>query len=259
MKAIYLLPLVLLSAAPTMAAEPLDYLRDVKPILRTHCFTCHSAVRQKAGLRLDAASLIRKGGKHGPALVPGKSGESLLIKAVLGLGRSRMPPESEGEALAEKDITALKSWIDQGAHAPDEPIPDDPRTHWAFHPPVRPVVPPIANLKSAIRNPIDAFVAAERERHGLIANPPADRATLLRRVYLDLIGVPPTRDELHAFLADNSPDCLREGRGSSARLAAVWRALGPALAGCAGATAIRSDWARSIATVSGTSGAGAIG
>ncbi len=193
--------------APALAAAEVDYLSDVKPILSAHCFTCHGAVRQKAGLRLDAASLVSKGGKHGPALVPGNSADSVLIQAVLGADRPRMPPDSEGAALADKDIAVLKTWIDQGAKAPDEPIPDDPRNHWAFRPPVRPAVP---RFPGAGRNPIDAFVATERARHGLTANSPADRATLLRRVYLDLVGLPPTREELHVFLADTSPDAYEK-------------------------------------------------
>jgi hypothetical protein len=201
MRTALLTALALTLSAPALSAADVDYLRDVKPILSAHCTTCHSAIRQKSGLRLDAASLIRKGGKHGPALVPGKSGESLLVQAVRGDGRPRMPPESEGAALSDADIITLKNWIDQGAKAPDEPVPDDPRNHWAFRPPVRPAPP-----RLAAGNPVDAFVAAERARHGLTANPPADRATLLRRVYLDLVGVPPTRDELRAFLADSSPD-----------------------------------------------------
>src|SRR5205085_1272021 len=82
----------------------------------------------------------------------------------------------------------------------------DPKDHWAFRPPVRPRVPAIRNPQSTIRNPIDAFLAAEREKHGLTPQPPADRRLLLRRVYLDLIGLPPGRDELSAFVADASPD-----------------------------------------------------
>jgi hypothetical protein len=195
-----------LATLPLRAAE-VDYLRDVKPILSARCFPCHGAVRQRGDLRLDAASLIRKGGKHGPAIVPGKSGESPLIEAVVGEERPRMPPESEGTALEAKDIAVLRAWIDGGAKAPDEPIPDDPRNHWAFRPPARPVVPPVAD---AGPNPIDAFVAAERVKQGLKPNPAADPAMLLRRVYFDLIGVPPAREELHAFLADTARDAYEK-------------------------------------------------
>jgi hypothetical protein len=195
--------LLLASGGPTVAATEVDYLRDIKPLLSARCYACHGAVRQKARLRLDAAPLIRKGGKHGPAVVPGKSGESLLIEAVLGNDRPRMPPEQEGTGLAEKEIALLRAWIDSGARMTDEAIPGDPRDHWAFRPPVRPPVPRTLDAAQPA-NPVDAFVAAELNRHDLTANPPAEKAVLLRRVSLDLIGLPPTRAELHAFLADTS-------------------------------------------------------
>jgi hypothetical protein len=117
-----------------------------------------------------------------------------------------MPPEKEGEALTAQQIETLRSWIDQGAKAPDEPIPEDPRKHWAFQPPRRPAVPEVRGQKSEVRNPIDAHLDTERARQGLTANPPADRATLLRRIYLDLIGLPPSRAELEAVRDDKRED-----------------------------------------------------
>ncbi len=197
---------VLLLAGLHASAAEVDYLREVKPVLAARCFACHGAVRQKAGLRLDAAGLIRKGGRHGSAVVPGKGEDSLLLAAVRGRDRPRMPPESEGEALPEKEIALLKTWIDQGAKMPDEPVPADPHGHWAFRPPAAPPVPG----DGPAANPIDAFLARERARHGLVPNPPADKATLLRRVYLDLVGLPPSREDLHAFLADTSADAYEK-------------------------------------------------
>ncbi len=205
----YSAPLLLAAhilAGPVAPATGVDYLRDVKPILAARCFACHGAVRQKAGLRLDAIAMIRKGGRHGPAVVAGKADASLLVEAVRGRERPRMPPESEGAALTEKEIALLQAWIDQGAKAPDEPIPADPRSHWAFRPPVSPPVPAV---QSAV-NPVDAFLAAARDRRGLTPNAPADKATLLRRIYLDLIGLPPAREELHAFLADGSANAYEK-------------------------------------------------
>jgi hypothetical protein len=196
-------------AAPVFA-EPVDYLRDIKPLLRARCYACHGALQQKAKLRLDTAAMIRKGGRHGLAIVPGKSGESVLIEAVLGKDRVRMPPEGQGEALSEKEIALLRDWIDQGAKAPTaEKLEEDPRKHWAFKKPTRPGVP-IAGAPGWCRNPIDAFIAAQHAKHGLQPNPLASKETLLRRVYLDLIGLPPTRDELHAFLADTSEDAYEK-------------------------------------------------
>jgi hypothetical protein len=192
---------VFLAATPrTFAAEP-DYARDVKPLLRAKCYACHGAVRQKSGLRLDAGQLVLKGSKRGPVVVPGKPDESPLIEAITAHGkdRPRMPPEGEGEPLSEKDVALVREWVKNGAKAPDEPVPDDPKAHWAYQPPKKVKVP-------GPGHPIDAFLVAERAKHKLTTNPEADKPTLLRRVYLDLIGVPPTPDELHAFLKDTSPD-----------------------------------------------------
>jgi hypothetical protein len=120
-----------------------------------------------------------------------------------------MPPEQEGTGLSEKEIALLRAWIDGGARMPDEPIPGDPRDHWAFRPPIRPPLPHVPDAAPQA-NPVDAFLAAERGRHGLTSNPPADKAVLLRRVYLDLIGLPPTRAELRTFLADTSQDAYEK-------------------------------------------------
>src|SRR5262245_63834167 len=94
--------------APALRGADVDYRRDVKPIFSARCFACHGAVRQRSGLRLDAAPLIRKGGKHGAVIVPGKPGESPLLDAVLGKDRPRMPPEQEGTGLGDKDIAVLR-------------------------------------------------------------------------------------------------------------------------------------------------------
>src|SRR5947209_4969820 len=179
---------------PSCGAEPVDYLREVKPLLASRCISCHGAIRQKARLRLDTADLLRKGGRSGPAVVPGKHAESLLIERVTGAGGARrMPPASEGAALRDQDIAILKAWIDQGARAPAEPIPPDPRRHWAFQEPVRQAVPPSMPPSHWGRNPVDGFLTASHSRQGLIPSPPVSDDLLLRRVYLDLIGLPPTR------------------------------------------------------------------
>src|SRR5262245_36531150 len=145
-----LLLAVLSVGAPS--AEP-DYVHDIKPLLMKKCSACHGAVRQKAGLRLDAAPLILKGNKRGPVVVPGKPDESLLVEMVAD-DPVRMPPKSEGEHLSAKEIGLLKEWIRLGAKMPDEPIPLGPKDHWAYQPPKRPTVPGIPGLG----NPIDAFL-----------------------------------------------------------------------------------------------------
>ncbi|HEY2840674.1 MAG TPA: DUF1549 domain-containing protein, partial [Pirellulales bacterium] len=189
---------------PAGAAGDVDYTRDVKPILSQHCYRCHGAIEQESDLRLDTAAAILKGGASGPAILPKQSDDSLLITAVTRK-ENRMP--AEGDPLAEAEIAILKRWIDAGAVAPAEPQPVDPRKHWSFQKPKRSEVPATGQAAGAV-NPIDAFLSAAREAKGLTAGPPADKRILLRRVYLDLIGLPPTRAELRAFLEDSAPDAL---------------------------------------------------
>jgi hypothetical protein len=180
-----------------------DYARDVQPILTAHCVRCHGPRRQKAGLRLDSAAAIYKGTDHGAVLTPGDSAHSLLMAVLSGPADvPRMPPS--GEPVEPQQIAILKTWIDAGAPSPDK-FEQEPaaRAHWAFRPPVRPPLPALRDPKSA-RNPVDAFLASERERKGFTPSPPAPTSLLLRRVYLDLIGLPPSREELRTFLADRS-------------------------------------------------------
>ena len=189
---------------PTLLADPpVDYTRDIKPILTRRCYECHGPLKQRGGLRLDTAKLMRQGGDTGPALVPGKAKKSLLIKAIHRTGTLRMPPK--GKALPAKDIALLERWINAGAQAPDEVAVANWREHWSFRPPTRPKLPKPAQA-AWLRNPIDAFIAAHHDKHKLQATKPATKARLLRRVYLDLIGLPPTRHELRAFLNDTSPN-----------------------------------------------------
>ena len=187
------------------AAAPVDYLKEVKPVLVARCYSCHGALKQEAKLRLDTAEFIRQGGKHGPAIVPGKPAESLLLKKVSAPSLDeRMPPE--GEALHEPQIAALRDWIAAGAIAPKDEQPEsDPREHWAFKAPVKVAVPQIGSRQPAVGNPVDAFLEVQRRKQGLTAQPPAEKSIWLRRVTLDLTGLPPTLEELRAFEADKSP------------------------------------------------------
>jgi hypothetical protein len=193
----------------TTAGERVDYATQIKPILLARCYACHSALRKKSGLRLDTAAALIKGGDSGPAIRPGKSSESHLVDMLTGASGSRMPPEEEGAALTDDQVTLIKKWIDEGAHAPPESPPPDPRGHWSYQAPRRPAVPQVENA-AWVQNPVDAFIAAGHESRGLTPVTAADKATLLRRVYLDLVGLPPTRDELAAFLADDSPNAYEE-------------------------------------------------
>ena len=192
-------------------AQTVDYLREVKPILSAHCYTCHGAIKQKGDLRLDTVALMKTGGDHGAVFVPAKASESLLLKHILGeKGFKRMPPEGDGELLKPAQVATLKRWIEQGAIGPNDEKPEaDARDHWAFRPPMRPEVPKVKNA-AWVRNPVDAFIAQDHEKHGLTPQGPAERSLLLRRVYLDLIGLPPTREEMQTFLADQAPDACEK-------------------------------------------------
>jgi mono/diheme cytochrome c family protein len=192
-------------AGPTLAAPAVDYFRDIKPILTTTCVKCHGADQQKGGLRLDTTAAALKGGEKGPAIKPGKSAESLLIQVVEGTHAdiARMPYKKS--PLSDAQIALLKAWIAQGAKAPADEKPAAPR-HWAFVPPTRPPVPKLRNPQPATRNPIDNFILARLEKEGIRPSPEADRYTLIRRLSLDLLGLPPTIQEVDAFVNDKSPN-----------------------------------------------------
>ena len=200
-KLVLTLTITLSTATVVTAQAPVNYLRDVKPVLKSRCYACHGALKQESGLRLDTGSSIRQGGDDGVTVVTEDVDKSLLIRRVSAKDAAeRMPPE--GDALTKAQIETLKNWITQGAVSPDDEQPEpDPRQHWAFQPPRRPDLPSPAESQ----NPIDAFVEADLARHELAAQPEAAKHVLLRRLFLDLIGLPPTREELHAFLADDSP------------------------------------------------------
>ncbi|MEO8493538.1 MAG: PSD1 and planctomycete cytochrome C domain-containing protein [Planctomycetota bacterium] len=186
-------------------AADVDYLREVKPILHERCFACHGALKQEASLRLDTGLLIRQGGDSGAAIEPGQSTASLLVARVAAASEDeRMPPE--GKPLTPEQIELLKRWIDGGAVSPTDEQPDeDPSRHWAFQKPIRIDLPqPADRLWSD--NPVDAFIASQRESRNLTPVPFVDRQLLLRRVYLDLVGLPPTREQTQAFLDDTRED-----------------------------------------------------
>jgi hypothetical protein len=209
------------------AESSVDYLRDIKPILHQRCYACHGALKQTSGLRVDTADALVQGGESGAAVVPGDSGRSLLIEAVTGdLAQWRMPPE--GEPLTAGQIALLRRWIDQGATRPaDESPPTDPRNHWAFQTPVRPRTPAVGN-SARVSNPIDVFLAAEHERLGLHPVEAAPRHVLWRRVYLDLVGLPPTREEFERSesfeaVVDRLLDAPEHGQRWARHWMDIWR------------------------------------
>ena len=196
--------LVLLSRLGLAAEPAVDYLRDVKPLLEKRCGACHGALKQESGLRLDTGDAIRRGGSGGKIVEAGKPEASPLIARVSTTDDAlRMPPE--GAPLTAEEIGRLSAWIAAGAFSPESEKPlTDPRQHWAFQRPVRPTVPRANG--GQLNNPIDAFLFERQRAAGVEPVAEADRVTLLRRVTLDLTGLPPTPEEINAFLADSSTD-----------------------------------------------------
>ncbi|MDB5313108.1 MAG: hypothetical protein JWO38_7310 [Gemmataceae bacterium] len=189
--------------------------RKVRPVLVEHCQKCHGPEKQKGGLRVDSRKALLTGGDLGPAVVPGDVEKSLLVKAVCWADEAlRMPPAKK---LADAVIADLKTWVKAGAPWPGpaaggtatqpkgpRPITDEDRKHWAFQPVKRPALPAIADTSWAA-SPIDNLVAAKLQAKSLRPNPPAAPRELIRRAYFDLIGLPPTPEEVAAFEADPSP------------------------------------------------------
>ena len=192
------------AALPPATKKKVDFVADIKPLLTMHCHKCHGASKQEGGLRLDRRDEALNGGDSGPAFVSGKSAESLLIKYVAGVDPDvLMPPE--GDRLSDEQIGLLRGWIDQGADWPkDDKSAADPRaTHWSFQP-VRLPLPPVSS--AAVLHPVDAFVREGLTLRGLTPSPEADRTALIRRLYLDLLGLPPRPQETAEFIDDPQPD-----------------------------------------------------
>jgi hypothetical protein len=186
--------------------QPVSFVRDVEPILKGSCYGCHSGRRPKSQLRLDRRAAAMRGGLGGPVIVPGNSADSRLIHRILGkTGEQRMPLGRE--PLGSRETAILERWIDSGAEWPAVAGDDDAAVekHWSYNAPKRPAVP---TLKSAnlVANPIDAFILSKLQENGLSFSPPASREALIRRVSLDLTGLPPTPEAVRVFLEDERPD-----------------------------------------------------
>jgi hypothetical protein len=198
-----------------VSSSPVSFSDDVAPILARNCEQCHGQAPAMANLDLRSREAALKGGQHGPALVPGDSASSRIYKHLTGESKPQMPM---GGRLSDQEIAIIRNWIDSGAawdstgQVKGTPTPtptiagehrftDAQRNFWAFQKVVKPAVPKAV----ASGNPIDAFIGAKLRAQNLKPNPPADKNTLLRRAYFDLIGLPPTPEETQAFLTDNSP------------------------------------------------------
>ena len=197
--------------------DPIAFFKQrVLPVLSANCLSCHSAAKM-GGLQLDTRENLIKGGNSGPAIVPGKPEESLLIRAVAQTHeRLKMPPQGK---LSDEQIADLKTWVEGGAHWDNTAVSANPpksdkyvitaeqRRFWAFQPVEKPSVPEVHD-REWVRNPIDSFILAKLESKNLRPVASADKRTLLRRATFDLIGLPPTPEEVESFLNDSSPDAF---------------------------------------------------
>ncbi len=202
------------TAQPLTAADEF-FEKEVRPLLVEKCARCHGDVRPKGGLKLTSRAELLRGGDRGPAAVPGKPDESLLLKAVRYHEEPRMPPQGK---LADRQIEILDRWVKQGAPWPGSKDPKVPRDgpfsvteehrrFWSFQP-IKAGPPPAARDARRLQSALDGFIRAKLEASGLAPAAPADKRTLLRRATFDLIGLPPTPVEIDAFLADDSPQAF---------------------------------------------------
>jgi mono/diheme cytochrome c family protein len=195
--------LLVLSAAALYASSNADvFNQGVLPVLEKHCATCHMVANPAGGLNVSSLDALLSGGKHGPAIAPGDAKRSLLLQYLRGEKTPKMPM---GGALSEDVIASLAKSINAMQPTPKAAGKSDPYLDWLLH---KPVPPPIPAIQDAgwVKNPIDAFVLAKLEAKGLKPAPPASKRAWLRRVYFDLIGLPPTPEDIDAFQSDPSPD-----------------------------------------------------
>ena len=205
---------LLLASGPLMAAAPLTFEKDIRPILKAHCFDCHGeGEKLRGGLDLRLRRLILKGGDDGPVIVPGKPEKSLLFKMV---HEGEMP--KRGQKLTSEQVSVIKQWIAGGAKtARTEPadlekvggITDEERAFWSFQP-IRKSLVPKTQPNDRARTPIDAFLVNSMAKQKLGFGPNAEKITLLRRAHFDLTGLPPTPAETEAFLADKAADAYEK-------------------------------------------------
>ncbi|MCI0660529.1 MAG: DUF1549 domain-containing protein, partial [Acidobacteria bacterium] len=201
----------LIPLLPSVAAQsPIDFQREIQPIFAQTCYQCHGPKKALGQLRLDLKAFAMKGGISGPSIIPGNSKASRLMQRILGEGDEMQMPLG-GDPLKPEQIELIRKWIDQGANWPEVGAAEKAEVpkHWAYLKPLRPRLPRVKN-QARVRNPIDRFILARLEKEGLIPAPQADNATLMRRLYLDIIGLPPSVEEVDRFLADKSPNAYEK-------------------------------------------------
>jgi hypothetical protein len=191
---------------PPAAEGVVDFVELIEPLFAARCVGCHGEAQQFNGLRLDRKQDAMRGGHSGPAILPGNSTDSRLIHLVAGYEvKGLMPPS--GDPLTAEEVGLLRAWIDQGAQWPEEEAAtqESATTHWAYQPGSNPFPPQVSD-EDWVRNPIDRFVLARLDREAIAPADEANRRTLLRRVSLDLTGLPPTLEQMSSFMADDSPE-----------------------------------------------------
>lgn len=204
-------------SSPKPSANAIDFVHDIQPILRDNCFECHAGTTEEGGLNLGIKQKAFQGGDSGVAIVPEKSDESLLIQLVSGGDEDRMMPPDGNESLTQEQIVLLRRWIDQGANWPEDVNVVDPKReraskHWAFQRLAQVAVPSRHSDDNWSKGPIDLFVLERLNDAGLSPATAADARTLVRRLYFDLVGLPPTPEQTNQFLEAHakSPDAAVE-------------------------------------------------
>jgi hypothetical protein len=190
-------------------AAAVDYARDVKPLIATACVQCHSSEKPKGGLRLDTAANAMKGGDSGNSIIPGAPDKSLFIQLLEGAHDDIPPMPYKRNPLTREQTALLKQWIKEGANAPANEQPSA-WSHWAFNPPAKRPLPKSPLNKAASNHPVDAWINAALEKEAITPSAQGTPETLVRRVTLDLTGLPPTLEEVAAFTADKSPDAYEK-------------------------------------------------
>ncbi|MBT5123700.1 MAG: DUF1553 domain-containing protein [Planctomycetaceae bacterium] len=190
--------------------DQVDFVDSIQPILKRSCYSCHAADKQEGGLRLDHRDSAMIGGDSGPIVVKQRPADSLMLQLIAGLDddRGRMPPEGEGTPLTKQQIDLFRQWIQQGANWPETTDVVLPSSHWSFQPIQLPELPTVKNKRWG-RTAIDRFVLAGLEERGVAPSPEANRGTLLRRLYLDVLGLLPPPNVAREFLANTREDAYR--------------------------------------------------
>ncbi len=196
---------------PPASSRQVDFVKDVQPLLRKHCFECHAAGNEEGGVNLGIRQRVFAGGDHGAVLIKGDSANSRLIHLVAALdSKEVMPPPPDGKLLSKEEVGVLRAWIDQGAKWPDgadvlDPRAEQAKNHWAFQPLRRVAEPPVRDANWS-RTPIDRFILARLESAKVQPRSPASSRQLIRRVTFDLVGLPPTPDEVREFSTASERD-----------------------------------------------------